>query len=146
MFDVIIKDRILGIPTVKFTVIGDLSIEDMKKMTGLIIQFLEKKKKFSFYADVKGMNIPPKEATSILLNFMKNNKQLFKEYLVCSSLLLNDSATGIILKNLFNGVFKIQVPSAPNKIFTDLSKLEKWIEKKIEESVHLQESYTLEAN
>jgi hypothetical protein len=144
MFDVIIKNRILDVPIIKFTVIGDMSIEDMKKMIGLVLQFLEKKKPFSFYADVKKMNMPPKEATSVLLSFMRENKQLFKEYLVCSSVLLNDSATGIILKNLFNGIFKIQPPSAPNRIFTDLSKLEEWISKKIDESTHLKESRALE--
>lgn len=146
MFEVVIQERVSDIPIVKFTVSNDLTIDDMKKIIGLVIQFLEKKKPFAFYADIKKMNVPPKEATSILISFMRENKQLFKSYLICSSLLLNDSTTGIILKNLFNGIFKIQPPSVPNKIFTNLTKLEEWIKKKITESIHLQQCQTLETN
>ena len=135
MFTPYLDDKIMGIPVLKLVFEDPFTDEDMKKVLALISKFLEKKKLFCLYVDIRKANRPPRDAAIMLIQWMKENKPLFKQYLICSAVILNNSTTNIVIKNLLTGAFKIQPPAAPNKIFTNFDKGILWISDKIKEKV-----------
>lgn len=139
MFTPYFDEKIMGIPVIKLVFEDPFTDEDMKKLLSLISKFLEKKKLFCFYADIRKASRPPRNTTIMLIQWMKENKQLFKQYLICSAVILSNSTTNIVVKNLLTGAFKIQPPASPNKIFTNFDKGMLWINEKIKEYVTINE-------
>jgi hypothetical protein len=129
MFEIINE----GNSTIKFIFIEPFTTEDMKKVLALILKVLEKQKPIAIYVDARKANRPPSSAASMLLQWMRENKEIFKKYLICTAVVFSNSNTNILIKNLLMGVFKIQKPAAPNCLFTDYEKCVKWVKNKVEE-------------
>ncbi len=117
---------------VKFVFIDPFTTEDMKKVLALIKSLLEKEKLFAFYVDSSNANNPPTEAASLLLKWMRSNRESCKKYLICSCVVIKNSATNIIIKKLLTGVFTIQPTAAPNLITVDQNAGMKWVNDKIQ--------------
>lgn len=129
MFEVINE----GDSTIKFVFLEPFTTEDMKKVLALILKVLEKQKPAAIYVDARKANRPPSSAASMLLQWMKAHKEIFKKYLICTAVIFSNSTTNIVIKNMLMGVFKIQKPASPNCLFTDFEKGVIWVKTKVKE-------------
>lgn len=120
---------------IKFIFEEPFVTEDMNKVLAIISGLLDVKKPFAFYMDTRGANNPPLNAAAILIKWMKANRSRFKEYLICSAVIYNNTLTNNVVSKLMNGVFVIQPPVCPNKLSSNMDGAEKWMNEKIQEYV-----------
>lgn len=118
---------------VEFKFKDPFTTEELKKVLAIIVGICEKKSQFAFYVDTTGASLPPFNTAVILRKWLRENKELFRNYLICSSIILSNNTTGNIVKNLVSGVFKIQTPVRPNKIFTNKDKCVEWVKKNVDD-------------
>jgi hypothetical protein len=118
---------------VKFTYSDPFTLDDMKKVLLLLTKLLEKKKSFAFYIDTINANRPPLQAAPLLIKWLRDNRAESKKYIICSCVIMGGSTTSIIVKNLLQGVFKIQPTIAPNLLTINHDKGVKWVNDKVKE-------------
>ncbi len=113
--------------------------DDMKKVLAIFTKILEKKKPFALYVDTRTANRPPLDAATMLIRWMRANRALSKQYLICTAVVFGNTTANIFVKNLIQGVFKIQPTVSPNLLTIDYDKCVKWINDKVK-------NYSLEKN
>ncbi len=116
---------------VKLTFNEPFSSEDMKKVLMIFTKILEKKKPFALYVDTRNANRPPLDAATMLIRWMRANRSLSKQYLICTAVVFGNTTANIFAKNLIQGVFKIQPTVSPNLLTVDYDKCVKWVNEKV---------------
>ncbi len=116
---------------VKLTFNEPFSTEDMKKVLILFTKILEKKKPFALYVDTRNTNRPPLDAATMLIRWMRANRSLSKQYLICTAVVFGNTSSNVFAKNLIQGVFKIQPTVSPNLLTVDYDKCVKWVNEKV---------------
>ncbi len=72
---------------VKFTFKEPFTTDDLKKVLALVSSMLNKQKPFAFYVDTVKANRPPVEAATLLIHWLRANRELAKKYLICTFIL-----------------------------------------------------------
>lgn len=116
---------------VMFVFSDPFTYNDMTKVLNILTALLASSKPFAFYIDSRNTSSPPLNTAPTLIKWLKFNKTLFKQYLICSSIVMGNSMSTGILTSLLNGVFTLQPPVSPNKLSTDIKVTETWIEEKV---------------
>jgi len=111
----IVENKELSV--IKFTVTGSLTLDELKKILGILTRVLGTKKPFAFYVDCNFTESPREiiELTKYLITWMKESHQDIINYLQCSSLIIKSN----IVAGIFNTVFKMRGPVKPNYITTN---------------------------
>ena len=114
---------------VKFTILRNLTIEDFRKMLGLVSSLIDKSKQtgkpFSFYVDAREIDFVPLNAQVHLITWLKTNRPNIKGNLNSSAVVIKSSA----LRDLLNTAFKIQPTVSPNLITLEVAEAEKFVKK-----------------
>lgn len=102
---------------IKITVAGTLTLDELKKILGVLTRVLHTKKHFAFYVHCNFSEIPSEitQLTKYLICWMKENHNDLMNYLEGSSLIIKSESVAAVL----NGVFKIQPTVKPNYITTN---------------------------
>jgi hypothetical protein len=102
---------------IKITVIGSLTLDELKKILGVLTKVFQRKKHFAFYVYCNFTEVPSElpQLTRFLISWMKETHNDIINYLECSSLILKSE----IVVAAVNAVFKIQTPAKPNYVTTD---------------------------
>jgi len=110
---------------IKITVIKSLTLDELKKILGVLTRVFQAKKNFAFYVHCNFSEIPSEitHLTKYLINWMKENNQNITNYLQASSLIIKSD----IIATVINGIFKIQPTIKPNYITTNYKLGEEFI-------------------
>lgn len=102
---------------IKITVVGTLTLDELKKILGVLTRVFQTKKHFAFYVYCNFTEVPSELAqlTKYLVSWMKATHDDIVNYLECSSLILKSD----LVVAAVNAVFKIQSPAKPNYVTTD---------------------------
>jgi len=102
---------------IKITVVGTLSLDELKKILGVLTRVFHTKKHFAFYVHCNFTEVPLEIAqlTKYLIHWMKESHNDLLSYLEGSSLIIKSDAIAAVL----NGIFKIQPTVKPNYITTN---------------------------
>ena len=102
---------------IKITIVGTLSLDELKKILGVLTRVFKTKKHFAFYVHCNFTEIPSEitQLTKYLISWMKESHNDLINYLEGSSLIIKSDAISTVL----NGIFKLQPTVKPNCITTD---------------------------
>jgi hypothetical protein len=97
-----------GNSIIKVDVVGTIDINELKKILTLLTKVFETKKPFAFIVNCNFTEVPSELTlvTKTLVSWMISSEQDIKDYLKGSSIVLKST----VLKNVFNGIFKIRKP------------------------------------
>jgi hypothetical protein len=132
-FDVENEDNSIVKFTFRETPANKFSSDDMKKVLAIFTKLLERKKPFALYVDTRLANRPPLDAATMMIRWMRANRALSKQYLICTAVVFSNTTANIVAKNLIQGVFKIQPTVSPNLLTVDYDRCVKWIKDKVNE-------------
>lgn len=77
---------------------------------------LDMKKHFSVIVDSSNVATANAALVKTIVSWLRSNRERFKLYLRCSSIIV----TGTLVRNILDLVFKVQTPVAPMKVVSDL--------------------------
>ncbi len=102
---------------IKIVIVKTLSLDELKKILGVLTRIFHTKKHFAFYVHCNFNDIPCEitQMTKYLVNWMKDSHDNLINYLQASSLIVNSD----IISGVLNGIFKIQPTVKPNYITTN---------------------------
>jgi hypothetical protein len=102
---------------IKISVVGTLTLEELKKILGVLTRVFHAKKNFAFYVHCNFSETPTEitQMTKYLINWMKESHDDLVNYLQGSSLIVKSD----IIAAIFNGIFKMQPTVKPNYITTN---------------------------
>lgn len=102
---------------IKITVVGTITLDELKRILGVLTRVFSTKKHFAFYVHCNFTEVPSEitQLTRYLISWMKESNKDLVNYLEGSSLIIKSDAVAAIL----NGVFKIQPTVKPNYITTN---------------------------
>lgn len=86
--------------------------------------FLEKRVKFTLYINASEMGVVPFAYALKAASFLKENRPMFKQYLLASAVFIKSE----LVRSLLNAVFMLQPPACPNAIVSSESKGMEFIE------------------
>jgi hypothetical protein len=112
---------------VKFIFIDPFTANDMLQVLEILTKLLDTKKPFAFFVDTRTSHVPPLNAGSSLLTWMRSNKHRIKDLLLGSCVILGNTITNNIISKLLKGVFKIQPTVSPNLLTTNYDIGEKFV-------------------
>lgn len=114
--------------------------DEFDKVFSIIIAILEKGVPIAIIADMRATSRVPLDTASRLKAWMRKNAELFRKNLVCTAVLMNNTATNMLIRQLLKGVFLVQRPVSPNGMFVSEAKCLAWVDasvKKRENNVEI---------
>lgn len=102
-------------------------VDEFDKVFSIIISVLEKGNKIAVLADMRKTSKVPAETASKLKAWMRKNTELFRKNMVCTAVLMNNTATNMLIRQLLKGIFLVQKPVKPNGMFVSETKCLDWI-------------------
>lgn len=110
---------------VLITIVGTVTMDELKKILGVLTRVFQSKKPFSFIVNCNFSQIPAEAAslTKYLVSWMKDSQEDIINYLQCTSIIIKSE----VLSTLINGIFKIHGPIKPNYITTDAKLGERFV-------------------
>jgi len=102
---------------VKITIVKTITLDELKKILGVLTRIFNTKKYFAFYVHCNFTESPNEIAqmSKYLINWMKESHDDLINYLQASSLIVKSD----IISGVLNGIFKIQPTVKPNYITTN---------------------------
>ena len=113
---------------VKFVFSEPFTSGDMTKVLGILSKLLDIGKPFSFVVDTRTANVPPINASTMLISWMRENKARIKTVLLSSCVVIGNTVASNLVKNLLTAAFKIQPTVSPNLITVKYEEGEKFVE------------------
>lgn len=105
----------------------DLPGTSIMKILKILDKLMENKKPFGFVIDARNTRNTKISSGLTIIKWMKQKRDIIKELLLCSVILLKSKNLAYILNKIFN----IQKPVSPNNITTDLNEALLYINKYI---------------
>ena len=102
---------------IKITVVGTITLDELKKILGVLTRVFQTKKHFAFYVHCNFTEVPSDitQLTKYLISWMKESHHDLINYLQASSLIVKSD----VIATVINGVFKLQPTVKPNYITTN---------------------------
>jgi hypothetical protein len=121
MFSIVNKEY----SVIKITVVGTLTLDELKKILAVLTRVFNTKKHFAFYVHCNFTEVPLDitHITKYLINWMKESHNNLVNYLEGSSLIIKNEAIAATL----NTVFRIQPTVKPNCITTNYKHGEEFV-------------------
>lgn len=97
--------------------------QDFKDIIQAFMKIFDFQQRVSVIIDSSSLRVLTKQNMKDIRHFIKHNRPVFENYLICSSLIIRS----VLIKNVINTIFKIQPPARPNLIVNSMEEAEKFV-------------------